>query len=109
MLVKEFELNLTKAKTICQSFIHEINNNGFKSKQVLLRSYTRNTFDAIFLIDENDYLNDDFLRIYNLGQKIQKEQRNDNFNISFSFMPDSKKINEKKLIIDGYVLKYLIK
>jgi hypothetical protein len=106
ILFETFESNLNSAKKICEEFFCTICKSGFKSLGVWLRSYSLTSFDAIFLIDKNDYLKDNFLKIYTLSQDLRKKVNNNSFNISLTFMPFSKHLNEDKLLADGYVLNY---
>jgi hypothetical protein len=106
ILFKTFEDNLSIAKKTCEQFFCEICKYGFKSLGVWLRSYSLTSFDAIFVIDKNDFVNDEFLSIYTLSQEVRKKVNNNSFNISLTFMPNSNHLNEDKLLADGYVLNY---
>jgi hypothetical protein len=106
ILFKTFEDNLNIAKQTCEKFLGEICKNGFKSLGVWLRSYSLTSFDAIFVIDKKDFVNEEFLAIYTLSQEIREKVNNNSFNISLTFMPNSNHLNEDKLLADGYVLNY---
>ena len=110
-MVKEktarFEKNLQKAIKISESFFAEIAKKNFRCKTVFMKIEDTNTFSSLFLVDEDDFCNDEFLAIYEESIKIRKENNTDSkFLMSIDFTPITKYLDESCLLADGYLMSY---
>lgn len=64
------------------------------------------TYTALFLVDNSDFLSDNFRSIYTSARQIKNEAETDTFYISFSFTPKSEQLSEDCLVANGFFLKY---
>ena len=75
-------------------------------KTIHLKAEGITKFSALFIAKKDDFLSDKFRNIFVSARKLKNEVESDSFYISFSFMPDSKDLNEKCINADGFFLKY---
>lgn len=62
-------------------------------------------FSALFIVDKNIFISDEFLRVYAMAENCRQEAEKD-VDLNFSFLPDTGEINSSLLSSDGYYLKY---
>jgi hypothetical protein len=105
ILLKVLEDNLSDAKVIVEKFYAQLNKN-FTCSYLKLRVKELTEFDVLFVVDKADFISDEFMRAYKEARKIKKKVNQSPFELSFSFMPISERIDEKKLLIDGYCFTY---
>lgn len=105
ILLEKFKNNLEKAKTIAGKFYNELNEK-FNCLYLKLKATDITEFEALVVIDEADFIKDNFKNAYQEARKLKKEVNETTFNLSFSFMPFSKNIDDNALLIDGYFLQY---
>ena len=60
--------------------------------------------EVLIAIAESDYLRDDFLKIYDVTNKIEAISKLENHIVNFAFLYDNGSINQETLSSDGYVL-----
>ncbi len=106
ILIEKFIQNLNLAQKFCEELTISLIEKQVTFYRVWLRVKTKTEFESIFVVSEDDFVSEDFNGIYDLF--IEKEQsiNSDTFDFSFSFMPDSKNINEEKLSADGFTFRY---
>ena len=98
--------NISLAQYIIESINEEIIKNNFNSLKSYLRIKSLNIFDAVFTIELEDYLSDDFDKVYKLSREYKNKNNTDSFNINTTFMPVTDSLNEERLISDGFYLIY---
>lgn len=101
-----FNKNLEKAQLLSEKLFKEISSTGLKIKAVHLKADAITSFFALFISDKDDFLKDEFRRVFILARKCKDENEDQTFNISFTFTPDSKTLDENCLASDGFFLKY---
>lgn len=106
ILSNTFEENVKKATSVSEKLFINAQTKKIEFKSVHLKSDGIANFTSIFVIKKEDFIEDKFRTILVLGRKFKKELESQNIYITFSFVPDVKGFNEKKLISDGYFLKY---
>jgi hypothetical protein len=106
ILSNTFEENIKKATAIAEKLFNSAANKKIEFTSVHLKSEGIASFTSIFLVRKDDFISDKFRNILVLGRKLKKELENENIYITFSFAIDDKGFSEKKLISDGYFLKY---
>ncbi len=107
ILYEKFEKNLQQAKEITADFFALIMaEHKIKCKFAKLRANRITDFDAIIVVSQSDFISDEFKKIYSLARKKKEEVNTNTFQISFTFMPETKNIDENKLLSDGFILRY---
>jgi hypothetical protein len=107
MFFDKLNENLSKAGNICEQLYSLILKNNFKFHSAKLKSNNIYNFTALFLIDEEDFCNDDFSIIYDKSIEIKKEvNKSKTFNFSIIFMPHTENTDVDALRCDGYYLEF---
>jgi hypothetical protein len=101
-----FTNNLEKAQTISENLFEQIKSSGINLKAVHLKADAITSFYALFISDKGDFLKDEFRQVFLLARQSKHESENETFNISFTFTPDSEKLDENCLASDGFFVKY---
>lgn len=101
-----FNNNLEKAQTLSEKLFEQITKSDIKIKAVHLKAEAITSFSALFVSDNADFLKDDFRNVFILARKCKNENEDETFNISFTFTPDSKTLDENCLASDGFFVKY---
>ena len=93
ILVNQFKTNINEAQKVSESIIEKAFQKQIKLKEVHLKADSILNFEALFVADEKDFISDNFRDVYTCARKIKNDVQNENFYISFSFMPSSKHLN----------------
>lgn len=109
ILSNTFEENVKRATSVAEKLLANAQKKKIEFKSVHLKSEGIANFTSVFVVKKEDFIEDKFRNIFVLGRKLKKELESQNIYITFSFVPDVKGFNEKKLISDGYFLKYVKK
>ncbi len=103
----KLESNLKRAQDLSLKLVSEIKSNGFDCSTVKLKIKDIYHFSSIFLINEDDFCNDDFLKIYEKSIALKKEVNADRtFDFTTIFTPESEDIEKDSMVADGYILSY---
>lgn len=100
------ESNVEKTTKIVGDLYREIASQGFQCSDIRLKMLDIYRHSLIFLIDEKDYLNDKFLKIYEKSIKLKQKNNSDIFDLSITFTSNNKYLNLNNVIADGYILSY---
>jgi hypothetical protein len=107
MRFEKLETNLDKAKNLSEKIYEMIKEDGFKCNRVKLKIKDIYNFSSIFLINENDYLNDRFLNIYKKSIRLKKEVNSDKtFDFTTIFAPINDEVEINNMLADGYIFSY---
>lgn len=106
IILKQFNINIDKAADISEKLLERATEEGIKVQTIHLKAEGISLFKSLFIVDANDYVSDNFLKIYNIGAKIKSQMNTEDFEISFSFMPLSEHLNKNCLFSDGFFLTY---
>ena len=101
-----FDSNLEKAKELSEKLYLEISELGFDLKAIHLKADSITSFNALFIADTSDFLNDKFREAFIAARKSKIKNESHTFFISFTFTPNSKTLDESCLASDGYFIKY---
>ena len=105
--IEKLESNLKKAQELSINLYNEIKKSGFHCSSVKLKIKDIYHFSSIFLIDENDYCDDNFLKIYEASISLKKEANcSTTFDFTTIFTPESNTLKKETMIADGYILSY---
>lgn len=101
--------NLDKAMNLCESFSNTLQVKNVKFIRLLLRPKQITEFEAVFIIDKEDYISPRFEEIYKLAISEKTKANSETFHFSYIFIPDTESLDRDKLSSDGYVLEYVKK
>jgi hypothetical protein len=105
-LEKRFTTNLAKAQDISANFIESMIEKGFEIKYARLRFNTIESFKIILFVSKRLFLSDKILELYNNLSSLLSKNNSEKFHMSFNIMPDDKKLNEKRILSDGFIFTY---
>lgn len=94
--------NFSKAVKLSEQLYKFITDNNLTIKDTMLRMKDPFIFDAVYIISKDSYFSDKFRDIYKKSIELKSRNNNESFNLSFTFMPFSKKINNERLRSDGF-------
>lgn len=101
-----FNANLKKAQTTSEQLFEELINTGIKIVSIHLKADAITSFNALLVADKEDFLKDEFRQAFIVARRLKNKNEDQTFNISFTFTPDSKTLDEDCLASDGFFLKY---
>ncbi|TNF50612.1 MAG: hypothetical protein EP305_00010 [Bacteroidetes bacterium] len=101
-----FGKNLKLAKEASVRFYHNLLNSGIKSEKVYLKVKDKERFNALFLIDEDQWCDDEFDEKYLEAKDLKSELNSNSFDYSIILMPKSTSFDKASLLSDGYLLSY---
>ena len=105
--LKEYSQNIFKIQNKASEFFNVVSQNcGIKFKQIRLKASSINAFELIFLMQEADYLSPEtYKKVYNCGLSFI-ENIEDDFSITFLYMPFSNNLNDNEFLLNGYSFTY---
>lgn len=106
IMFEKFQQNIIIATTEGTNLFNILKAENIKCKRCFLKAENPLSFEIIYLIDNNDYTEENLNKVYSDSRKKKAEINKDTFYINFSFIPDNGNLNEKRLIADGYILQY---
>jgi len=107
LLWEKLESNLSRARKLSSELFNEINQSGFEASKLHLKIKDIFNFAAIYIIDEDDYCDDNFSDIYKKSIQLKKEVNRDNtFDLTIIFTPESEHLMDSHMLADGYVYSY---
>lgn len=105
--LEKFKSNLDKAQDLSENIFGYIKSNGYNCNRVYLRVKDIYSYTSLFLINEDDYCNDAFLKVYDKTIQVKKEVNNSNiFDFTTILTADNENLDHKALLADGYILSY---
>lgn len=106
ILINQLKENVGLAASVCEKLFSTAEKKKIHFNGIHLKADSLTTFSALFVAKKDDFISDKFRDVLISARKIKNEAEKDSFYISFSFMPESKSINENCLKADGFFLKY---
>lgn len=107
MRLEKLGENLEKAKSLSVHLFESIKKQGFSCSSIKLKIKDIYHYSSIFLVSEDDYINDDFLKIYSESIKIKKEANKEKtFDFTTVFAPMNSDIELNNMLADGYIFTY---
>ena len=107
MRFEKLESNLDKAKELSEKLIGIINKEGFNCNIIKLKIKDIYNFSSIFLVNEDDYLKDEFLKIYKRSIQLKREVNSDTtFDFNTIFAPINSDVEINNMLADGYIFSY---
>jgi hypothetical protein len=106
VLLSQLKTNLTLAQKVAEDLFKDMNKKGFSITGAYMKAEGITNFNVLVIVSESDFLADNFREVFTSARKIKDASLNDNFHISFTFMPYSTGLNYACIQTDGYFLKY---
>lgn len=106
ILINQLRENVSLAASVCEKLFSAAEKKKIHFNSIHLKADSLTTFSALFVAKKADFISYKFREVLMSARKIKNESKRDSFYISFSFMPDSKFMNENCLKADGFFLKY---
>jgi hypothetical protein len=106
VLTSQFAANMQESGIATEQLLCELEKRKLPVHAVFLKADGITSFEALFIVNEADFIAEDFRSVYTTARQIKNEHLKDNYYIAFSFMPQSNNFNENYLIADGYAWKY---
>jgi hypothetical protein len=101
---EEFNKNIMKATVMSSEVYNLINSLGVKTCKAYFRITSLHTFESLFMIDLDSYLNSDLRHtIYEIFLEKCEKQSSSKFHMDFTLTDYSKNVNVDLLKCDGFV------
>lgn len=98
--------NLKTAQEISETILESINQKDTFCRKAYLKIENIDSFNVILQVEPSVFYSDTIDLLYRKVIEVRNAKNNENFNISFSFMPASKSINEDRILSDGFIMTY---
>lgn len=106
--IEKLQGNLANAEKLSENIFSYIKENKFECNKVFLKIKDIYSFTAFFLIKEDDYCDDNFLKVYEKTIHIKKEvNTTSTFDFTTILTPNSEHFDNNALLSDGYILSYV--
>lgn len=107
MQLEKLKDNINIVTDIAESLKQEISKNSFNCSDIRLRIKSIFRYSLIFVVNEDDFCNDNFLKIYEYSIDLKKEKnKSDTFDVNIIFTPENENFELDCLLADGYNLSY---
>ena len=106
ILAEAFEMNLKKALEESEKVYAFLKKEKIKCSGVYLKSKNIDRFNAVFIVDENQWCSKEFDIVYKKSIEIKDRINSDTFDYAIIFMPKSDHLDMESLHSDGYIWSY---
>lgn len=106
IIASRFRENLLMATEAAESFLKQLRKFKIGFSAIHLKPEGITKFKALFVVDPEDFLSDNFRSVYTQANQLTRQIEKDDFYLSFSFVGNTKSLNESCIKSDGYILKY---
>lgn len=105
---EKFKNNITNAISSSTTVLQFIKDKGIEIEDAYIKfeENNLNIFNSLFIIKEDDFLSEKFKDVYNFSYSEKKKLNNDDFYISFSFLPFSGELDANCIASNNYFLQY---
>lgn len=104
-LKKQLDSNIGLAAKYAVQLYAKSKQSAIDLKGIYLKVDDIARFSALFIVDKDTFISEEFLRVYAIAESCRQEAEKD-VDLNFSFLPDTGEINGSLLSSDGYYLKY---
>ena len=102
-------INLNKNVNECarhaRIVIGHLKERNMEQTSAFLKIDSWNTFRVMIGVEEVDFLNPDFLKVYDYVSALEDKISSETLKVDFSFLDFTDEINEKRLGAAGFLLK----
>jgi hypothetical protein len=105
-ITQEFSNNVKLASSIAEELFANGEECGLDFDEIHLKANSISSFEALFLVKKETILLDRFRQAYVIGRILKNKYEGGNFDLSFSFTPNTEEIDGDCLVADGFFMKY---
>lgn len=105
-LSETLDRNQLKAADFTADVLDYLKNQDLKTVEAYLKISSWDELNVLVIVEEASFLKEEFDNIYDVVCSIEEECEKNNLSLSFTFTPNSKEINAKRLALEGYTLKH---
>lgn len=107
LVMDKLNENLSKAQEIAVRLFGYVIDSGFDCKKLFLRIKDIYRYSLLVVVNEDDFCNDEFIKVYEHSIEIKKEVNVSNtFDLTIIFTPESNHLSNSCLLSDGYNFTY---
>lgn len=101
-----FQENYERAKSVSEELFNQIVGIGFSITDLHLKADSIVSFNALFIVDKDDFVDENFLKSFSIARTIKNGAEDDTFNIYFTFTPNTSSLDKNCLKHDGFFARY---
>jgi hypothetical protein len=105
VLFNQFTENVERTKSIIVNLLTNIEEAGFKPITAYIKFDSFDVFQALISVSEEDFVEDEFLKIYGRANEVERKIKDELYSLNFSFIPITANTVEDSIIHDGYVIR----
>jgi hypothetical protein len=105
VLFNQFTQNVDRTKSTTVTLLNDIEEAGFKPITAYIKFDSFDVFQALISVYEDDFIKDDFLKIYDKASEVERGIKDELYSLNFSFIPITENTIEDSIIHDGYVIR----
>ena len=105
LILKKLEENIEKSGSISLRLMKTLKENRFNPIDAFLRVNSWDRFDIMITVSEDEYMNEEFLEMFDVVSNIEKSSREELYGVFISFCSINKFFDEQNVSSDGYLLK----
>lgn len=104
-MLNNLDKNVNECAKHTYAVIEHLKEKKMGQTSAFLKIDSWNNFHVLIGVKETDFLNPDFLKVYDYVSALEEEISTDTLKVDFSFLDFVDEINEKRIGSDGFVLK----
>ena len=104
LLKDQLRANFKKAGADSNKVVDFLKENNLSPISAHLKMCSLYEFTVLVTVKEEDFLSQNFIKVYDFTNSLEVESKTDYYSISFSFINKSPNFNPTILVSDGYAL-----
>lgn len=101
-----FKKNFQLSSSNTEKVVDELKKLGFEAESAYLNIKSISEFEVLIVVKEDDYVSDNFMKIFRYSRAIEKECRENSFYLNFSYATKGENFNIKRVRAEGFKLKH---
>jgi hypothetical protein len=99
--------NVDKTVSSRSDIYKHLDSCGFHPQRAYLKIIAWDTFEILITVPPEEFLDPEFLTMYEYAGKIEESVKHLLFRMYFSFAEETEELDEKQMYSDGFVLRYI--
>ena len=104
--LNQFSENFERAQKNVIEALNQVEKNNFLPFGAYLKIKSLFSFKAVLLVNEEDFVNNSFLKNYDFLTKFEKDITTEFYSLKFSFLSGNPEDLDENLMSDGYRIKF---